>query len=164
MQQTLIDPSMISPFKMIFIPVITQQQNDPQQRFFRSIRRGHVLNAWDVIPGKIVYQITKPSGVTNYTFVTDSDDPLHLFTLLYHSGNFDTTFEDKYFVRELHKEMLGYEYDQDQIMQRDFDLHENLIFYNLSGPDVLAKLYFQNAVEGGLICGDFITTYERVGR
>lgn len=148
----------LQPFNQVYIPL--QRYNLPL--FTRTVHHGYRLSMWHMPVDKIVYEICKPFERVPYTFVTPEEgDATKLFVQLYHSGQFETE-EDELFTRQLYKELLGQEYDVLRIAERDFDFEDDaFICHRASAVDVMARIYFHDAVDGGLIFGEGVTTYKR---
>lgn len=148
---------MLTPIKQYWIPVPSLATSN----FFRT---GFRVNVWDLVPQKMVYEIIKPREVCPFTFVVRGEDPAPLFTQMYHSGVFESEMSEA-FTRMLHKTLLGTEYDVVKVSSEDYDLDDDdFTCYRCPAVDVMARLFFIDAVEGGLIFGDNITSYERIDR
>lgn len=126
--------------------------------------RGYTVKVWDLIPTKLVYEIRKPFIGLPYTFILNDYEPKSLFTQMYHSGHFDGD-DDKVFLKKLYKELTGLEYDAWEIINRSFEFEDDEnICKREKAVDVMAKLYFCEALEGGSVYGNDVTSYKRIGR
>lgn len=153
--------SALRPFHQVYIPL--QRYNLPL--FARTSTHGYRTSIWRMPPEKTIYEICKPFEKIPYTFVTNNEDPFTLFVQIFHTDLFECE-EDELFVKQLYHELLGQEYNVVRVAERDFDFEDDdFICHRMSAVDVMAKIYFREAIQGGLIFGDGVTSYRRdIGR
>lgn len=81
---------------------------------------------------------------------------------MFYSKNFEN---DEDFVKNFYREIIHEEYDFSKIVDPTYKFKDQRIFhFRQRAIDVMSKLFFYKAMDGGEIGGDNITTYERVNR